>query len=81
MSNTKQSGTNTTHLASEILRNPNSSNIQKKLGGSVLSQHGTNKITGTEMEDLASKVLNSPKYNQDTKSLAASLVSQSDKKR
>ncbi|MDD3888845.1 MAG: hypothetical protein PHT79_09330 [Syntrophomonadaceae bacterium] len=81
MANKKQSGPDVTHLASDILRNPNSSKIQKQLAGSVLAQSGTDKQTGAEMEDIASKALSSLKYNNDTKTLAASIVSQSNKER
>ncbi|OPX41884.1 hypothetical protein CLHUN_42490 [Ruminiclostridium hungatei] len=65
--------------AANILNNHNSSNIQRQLAGSVLSQRNPNNQTGAGMEDIASRVLNSDKYSSETKSLAASLVSQSDK--
>lgn len=81
MVNKKRSGSNSTHLASDILRDPNSSLMQKRLAGSVLAQSGTDKQTGSKMEDIASKVLRSPKYNDDTKTLAASIVAQSNKER
>lgn len=67
--------------AAKILNNSHSSNIQRKLAGSVLSQANTEKQSGSYMEDLASKVLSSQKYNQTTKSLAGSVVSQSNKER
>jgi len=67
--------------ASDVLRNPNSSTIQKKLAGSALSQFSTKNQTGTNMESVASDVLKSTKYNDLTKSLAGTVLSQSNKKR
>ena len=81
MSNKKKTGKNIASLASEILKDSNASNIQKKLAGSALSQRGTKKQTGSQMENVASKVLTSNKYNKDTKKLAGSILSQSNKKR
>lgn len=79
--NNKRTGKNITQKASQILRDKNSSNIQRQLAGSALSQSNTNKQTGKNMEEVASKVLKSNKYNDDTKSLAASILSQSNKGR
>lgn len=67
--------------ASEILRSENSSQIQKSLAASVLSQRNSDKMTGKDMEEKASMVLKSNKYSDMTRSLAASVLSQSDKKR
>lgn len=79
--NRKQTGTKVSSKAAKILSDTNSSQIQRKLAASALSQSNTNKQTGKDMEDIASKVLQSPKYNNDTKTLAASVLSQSDKER
>ncbi|MDC5204687.1 hypothetical protein OHW58_11085 [Acinetobacter baumannii] len=79
--NSKQTSNKVAKLASEVLRDPSSSAIQKKLAGSALAQTHTTKQTGSEMELEASRVLQSDKYNDKTKSLAASLVSQSNKER
>ena len=79
--NSKVSSSKITSEAEKILKNPNASQIQKKLAGSALSQGHANKQTGSAMEDLAAKVLQSPKYNSDTKSLAGSVLSQANKKR
>lgn len=68
-------------LASDVLRNPSSSAIQKKLAGSALSQTHSSKQTGSNMESKASKVLQSDKYSDKTKILAASVLSQSNKER
>ena len=81
MTNKKQTSPTISTLASDVLRNPNASKIQKSLAGSALSQKGTGNQTGSKMEDVASKVLNSDKYNDTTKSLAASVLSQSNKTR
>jgi len=67
--------------ASEILRNPSSSNIAKELAGSALSQRAKGNQTGGEMEDKAARVLASDKYSQETKEMAASVLSQSNKER
>lgn len=77
--NNKKTSKNVSSLASEILKNPNSSKVQKQLSGSALSQTNSNKQTGEKMEKIASKVLNSSKYSDDTKTLAGSVLSQSGK--
>jgi hypothetical protein len=79
--NGKKSSKTVTSVASEILRDPSSSKIQKQLAGSVLSQSNSKKQTGADMESKASNVLKSEKYNATSKSLAGSVLSQSDKKR
>ena len=76
--NKKSSGQKLSTQASKIMRSNNSSQIQKSLAASVLSQR---KITGKAMETKASMVMNSNKYSGTTKSLAASVLSQSDKNR
>lgn len=81
MVNKKQTSPTISTLASDVLRNPNASKIQKSLAGSALSQKGTTNQTGSKMEGIASKVLNSDKYNDTTKSLAGTVLSQSNKKR
>jgi len=81
MKNTKRTSAKVAELASSTLTDPNASDIQKTLAGSVLSQARTGKQTGAELEDIASKVLKSPKYNDVTKALAGSVLSQSNKKR
>jgi len=79
--NKKTTSESLASLASEVLRDNNSSNIQKTLAGSVLSQRDKNKQTGSELEEKASEVLRSEKYNSIAKQLAASLLSQSCKER
>lgn len=66
-------------LASDILRDSNSSGIQKTLAGSVLSQTHTKNVTSDSMATTASKVLNSSKYSDTTKTLAGSVLSQAKK--
>lgn len=65
-------------MASNILKDKNSSSIQKTLAWAVLSQSKSNKITSEKVEKIAQKVLLSEKYSKDTKSLAGSALSQSD---
>lgn len=79
--NNKVSGRKLSTQASEILRSNNSSQIQKSLAASILSQRNTSKITGKAMETKASNVLNSSKYSNMTRRLAASVLSQSDRNR
>lgn len=81
MVNEKQSGEKIASEAGKILQDENSSEIQKELAASVLSQTKTKKQTGKDMEEVASNVMKSKKYNKITKSLAASLLAQSNKKR
>ncbi|MFZ2168462.1 MAG: hypothetical protein WAW61_02380 [Methylococcaceae bacterium] len=79
--NTKETSSRIASLASEKLRDPNASQIQKSLAASALSQSGSSKQTGAAMETKAAKVLGSEKYSHETKELAASVVSQSNKDR
>ena len=79
--NNKISGQKLASNASEIMRSKNSSQIQKSLAASVLSQRNSGKMTGKAMETKASTVLKSNKYSNTTKNLAASVLSQSDKTR
>ncbi len=79
--NTKETSSRVTALAAEKLKDPNSSQIQKSLAGSALSQSNCSKQTGAEIESKASRVLSSEKYAKDTKELAASVLSQSNKSR
>lgn len=79
--NTKQTSSHIASIASDVLNDPNSSEIAKRLAGSALAQSGTQRQTGAEMEDIASRVMNSEKYAATTKELAASILSQSNKAR
>lgn len=79
--NKESSGQMITSQASKIMRSNDSSQIQKSLAASVLSQRHTNKITGKSMETKASMVMKSNKHSDVTKSLAASVLSQADKNR
>lgn len=79
--NKKVSGQKLASGASDIMRAKSSSQIQKSLAASVLSQRNSRNMTGKEMETKASMVLKSNKYSDTTKSLAASVLSQSDKNR
>ncbi len=79
--NKKQTSESVAALASKVLKNKKSSNIAKKLAGSVLSQTNTDNQTGADMETTASNVLKSDKYSDETKTLAGSVLSQSNKAR
>ncbi len=80
-SNKKATSAKVASLASEILRSPNASTVQKQLAASALAQVNSSKQTGAAMESKASAVLDSVKYNDTTKTLAASVLSQSNKNR
>lgn len=64
-------------LASDTLRNPYASKVQKMLAGSLLAQFSTEKETSPYMATISSNVLISSKYSEKTKSLAGSVLSQS----
>lgn len=80
MANNKQTGNKAATLASQTLRSPNSSAIQKSLAGSILAQSGTAKQTSKGIETKASNALKSAASSPKTKTLAGSAVSQSSKK-
>ena len=77
----KQTSKWVSSLASQILKNPSSSAIQKELAGSALSQSKSSKQTCALLETKAFHVLQSDKYSDNTKTLAASVLSQSNKER
>lgn len=79
--NNKHSSQKMSTIASNILNSNSSSNIQKQLAGSVLSQANAKNQTSAKLETVASKALNSSKYNADTKQLAGSVLSQANKER
>lgn len=79
--NKKRTSSKVASMAAKVLRDANSSKIQKELAGSALSQKSQSHQTGAEMEDKASMVLKSSKYNSQTKKLAGSVLAQSNKKR
>lgn len=81
MANKKQTSSGVGSIASQTLRDPSASAIQKSLAASALSQCGTGKQTGAEMEHKAGQALNRASSADTTKTLAASLVAQSDKNR
>ena len=79
--NKKKTSPSVAKLAANVLNDPSSSDIQKSLAGSVLSQTGTKKETGPDMEAKAAKALQNKNSAETTKTLAASVVSQSNKER
>lgn len=81
MKNSKKTSQFIASLASDVLRDPQSSKTAKSLAASALAQANTRKQTSSEMEDKASKILRSEKYSQKTHSLAGSVLSQSNKGR
>lgn len=79
--NYKRSSQSMATMAAKALSKESTSNIQRSLAASVLSQREPSKQTGARMEDVASRVLQSPKYSEQTKRFAASVLSQSNKER
>ncbi|MBP0012682.1 MAG: hypothetical protein J7545_10245 [Roseofilum sp. SBFL] len=79
--NKKKSSPQIASQAAKILSSEKSSEIQKKLAASALSQRDRRKQTGSQMENIAAKALQSKKYNETTKSLAGSVLSQANKGR
>lgn len=77
--NNKQTSKNISSMASNVLKNPNASQVRKTLAASALAQSQTNKQTSNRVETIASKVLNSDHYASETKSLAGSVLAQSKK--
>lgn len=75
--NNKTSSSSMATKAAKALSRKDTSQIQKTLAASVLSQRTPGKQTGAELEDVASRVLQSEKYSSATKSFAASVLSQS----
>lgn len=76
----KQTSKAMASTAAKVMGDKHSSDIQRKLAGSVLSQTGNKKTTSENMETVASQVLQSDKYSDLTKGLAASALSQATKK-
>lgn len=76
MSKQKKSSPRETSMAAKVLTDPNASNREKKLAGSVLSQARSGAETSPEMADLAGKVLDNPKASETAHSLAGSVLSQ-----
>lgn len=81
MSNAKKTSPSMAAIASQTMRDPNASALQRSLAASNLAQCGTPKVTGASMEAKAGKALQSDRSADLTKALAAGLVSQSDKLR
>jgi len=62
--------------ASKVLRDPKSSDRERKLAGSVLSQARPSAETSNQLADLAAKVLDNPNASATAQSLAGSVLSQ-----
>ena len=78
--NSKKTSSSVASQASRALRS-STSEIQRQLAGSALSQAKSGHQTGQQMQGVAPAALNSPKYSSTTKTLAGSVLSQSDKNR
>ncbi|AHM73863.2 hypothetical protein [Yersinia hibernica] len=79
--NKKKTSASVATQAARILKDPNSSAIEKSLAGSALSQSSTDNQTGAHMEDVAAQVLANPESSEKTKTLAGSVLAQANKKR
>ncbi len=81
MANKKQTSPSVGTVASNTLRDPNASAIQRSMAASALAQCGTGKQTGANMEHKAGQALSRENSADLTRTLAATLVSQSNKDR
>lgn len=79
--NTKKTSADISKLASEIMRNQDSTAEEKSLAASAMAQTNTDKQTSKAMETLASKIMKNANSSKSAKSLAASIVSQANKSR
>jgi hypothetical protein len=64
-------------LASEVLKDPNSSSVEKKLAGSDLSLVNKDNDASNEIKSLAGKVLQDDNSSEKGKELAGSILGQS----
>ena len=79
MTKNEKTSSRVSHSASNVLRNPGSSNTAKSLAGSVLAQSKTNKETSSAVATKAAKALDDGRMNRTTKSLAGSALTQKNK--
>lgn len=79
--NTKKTSQKIAALASETLRDPNTSKTARSLAASALAQANTDKQPSAEMERLASRTMQDGRVNDNTQALAASVLSQANKER
>ncbi len=77
----KQTSPREAKLASEVLRDPNASNREHKLAGSVLSQVREHTETSQEMANFAAKIVDNPNASAAARSLAGSVLSQAEKQK
>jgi hypothetical protein len=66
-------------LAAEVLNDKNSTNKEKSLAGSALSQINPRNETSEKLGELAAEVLNDENSTNSGKSLAGSVLSQVEK--
>lgn len=77
MGDTRMTSEKMAHLAAEIMRDPNASELEKSLAGSVLSQADPGREASPEIQDLAGQVMShSHDFSKHAVSLAASIISQ-----
>lgn len=81
MMNDKETSAHLASTASKVLQDTSSTETEKSLVGSVLSQVNPGNQTGGDMESVASAVLKDPNSTETGKSLAGSVLSQSNKDR
>ena len=72
----ERTGDDIATLASKVLRDPNTTEHEKSLAGSAMSQADPDKETSKYMGSLASKILRNPDSSEIGKSLAGSVLTQ-----
>lgn len=73
----KETSPKMAHLAAEIMRDPNATELEKSLAGSVLSEADPDRHPSEEMASIAAQVMShSHEFSKNAVSLAASIVSQ-----
>ena len=78
MSKQRQSSHREASEAARVLRDPHSSQRERKLAGSVLSQVRPTAETSATIATLAAKVLENPSASPEARSLAGSALSQAE---
>lgn len=75
----KQTSAPAASKAARVLNDPNASQREKKLAGSVLVQVKAGAETSPEMAELAAKIVGNPNASDRARSLAGSVLSQTEK--
>jgi hypothetical protein len=72
----KKSGSRTTTLAAETLRNPHASDRERRMAASVLSQARPTATTSEQLATEAARIVENPNASKVARTLAASALAQ-----